>query len=86
MSKIKIDKGIPIPKNKEGQSRRVPSKYPWDDMEVGDSFVWPRPYSKKQASIAKSISNSYCKRNPNGFGKEFTTGKCGNKLRLWRIK
>lgn len=34
MDEIKIDKGIPIPSG--GHGRRA--KYPWHEMEVGDSF------------------------------------------------
>jgi hypothetical protein len=34
---IKIEKGVPVP---EGLGRRK-TKYPWADMEVGDSFWAP---------------------------------------------
>lgn len=34
MSEIKAEKGIPIPR-----VSKHPMKYPWNEMEVGDSFI-----------------------------------------------
>lgn len=33
---VQIDKDIPIPANRRGR----PCKYPWKELEVGDSFVF----------------------------------------------
>ena len=35
MTKVKIDKGLPIPETHLGR----PFKFPWREMEVGDSFT-----------------------------------------------
>jgi len=76
---IKIDKNIPIP------SREI--KYPFQDMEVGDSFAIDCEDIKKvrimQASLIANINRSkYLKE------KKFTTRTDGTKMevRIWRIK
>ena len=49
MSQVKIDKGIPFPAETRGNA----SKYPWDKMEVGDSFAgskWLGNIAVKQAA------------------------------------
>ena len=38
-TQFKIDKGIELPKRKAPVSHR---KYPWDELEVGDSFFIPK--------------------------------------------
>lgn len=45
MSEIKIDKGVPIPT--EVHKNR---KYPWYEMEVGDSFFAKNAYSTMAGS------------------------------------
>lgn len=35
---IKIDKGIPAPTARSGGPN---ARYPWNDLEVGDSFLMP---------------------------------------------
>lgn len=37
MSEIKIDKGVPLPEPKRGRK----GTYPWDELQVGDSFFVP---------------------------------------------
>jgi len=41
---IKIDRGIPIPPRTVGRAGNTDGavcKYPWHEMEIGDSFVFP---------------------------------------------
>jgi hypothetical protein len=68
---ITIEKNVPIPKTHE----RGNKKYPFDEMDVGDSFTCDTP----------NINNSvrfYAKRNE---GKKFTTRKVGEaQWRVWR--
>ena len=35
---VPIDKGIPIPPNNFAERQRSAPRFPWDEMEVGDSF------------------------------------------------
>jgi hypothetical protein len=69
---MKIDKNIPIPTEK----RR--SKYPWIEMEVGDSFLVAR---ELKASIRSLVSVK------NTAGKEkFTYRTTQDGIRVWRIE
>jgi hypothetical protein len=76
----KIDKGIPLP------DRGTVSKYPFAEMEVGDSFVVS---DNEQTSIISAA---------NSFGKKFdprrkfvsrkitdTSGKYNHTIRIWRV-
>jgi hypothetical protein len=65
MSKFKIEMNIPIPKHGN-------TKYPWDKMNVGDSFL-----SEERVNV------SYCKKT---YGYELVTKKEGDKFRVWRTK
>ena len=67
MSEIKIDKGIPMPSL---------TRYPFDEMEVGDSFLVP---SDNRTSVSTLVS-----RNHNG--KKFSLRKMTDgTYRCWRI-
>jgi len=66
---IKIEKGVPVP------DRRGNNKYPWADMEVGDSFFVVTD------KIANFKRNVYAK---NRNGKEFTACAEGDGCRVWR--
>lgn len=70
---VKIEKSVPIP---EG-SGKGSKKYPFGEMEVGDSF-----YTENNGVVA---SVSYW-RSRNAPNKEFVTRKEGEGRRVWRIK
>lgn len=63
-----IDKGLAVPALARSRSAG-PMKYPWADMEHGDSFFVPLPKksSRDDAVIARkrvvSAGRSWCKRN-----------------------
>ena len=65
--KIKIEKGIPIP------PRSHRAKYPWETMEIGDSFFAP------SANMASSVSLARKR-----YQREFTTRPEGTGTRVWR--
>lgn len=68
MSKIRIDKGIPMPR-----------KFPFEEMEVGDSFVVPPDTHRTTVSIA-------AKRFGDKHGMKFATRTMPDRtLRCWRI-
>jgi len=69
---VKIHKGIPIPPGKIGAT-----KYPFNELEIGDSFVVPESHAAAQMA---------------GFGnrqykpKRFTSRKIGpTERRIWRV-
>jgi len=69
---IKIEKGIPCPERRAGGRL-----YPWDAMEVGDSFLIPDCERKRQFGLC-----SCAKR----FGIKITTRRIGNDVRVWRLE
>ena len=77
---IKIDKGVPIPP-KPGMPG-APKKYPFWDMEVGDSFFVE---CKPEESRAKEKSLYACGWRVFGAGALATRSVEGG-VRVWRIK
>ena len=66
---MKVEKHIPIP-----------MKYPFDQMELGDSFLIPQTVKRQTVSIAAL-------RYGNKHGMKFTTRKMSDgSYRCWRIK
>lgn len=72
LSDIKIEKKIPVPV--------VPgnAKYPWDLMEVGDSFLCP---AGKESSMRSNVSAAGKKLKRKYIGRKTDEG-----YRVWRIK
>ena len=76
----KIDKNIPIPKY--GRGKRP--KYPFENMEVGDSFE-AGDYSRDIANSLNGSAKSWCRYMNRRW--KFTIRKTlDNKIRIWRIK
>jgi len=78
MSVFKVEKGVPMPKER--------TKYPFASMGVGDSFFVKLGPDMKRATVASAV-----KQYSNGnLGVKFTTrkitedGKVG--VRVWRLK
>ena len=69
---IKIEKNIPIPPPK-------PSKYPFEQLEVDDSFVVP----VEQLNSARAAMYSEHRKNN---GKRFLSRMEGETARFWRTK
>jgi hypothetical protein len=72
---FKIEKGIPIPPDPRGRTEG--SKYPFLQMEVGDSVYLPG--KKSVGSILKYARS----KKPE---LRFTTRTDGQGIRVWRIK
>lgn len=68
---FRIEKNIPAPPNRR-------SKYPFADMEVGDSFMIPG--AATSAKIGSSISYR-CIR----YGEKYRTSAVDGGLRVWRV-
>lgn len=77
---IKIDKGVPVPESKSAKL----GKYPWTDMQPGDSFLIasgdaPPHRTRENASAAAN----YAKRR---FGWRLCTRGVEGGVRIWRIE
>ena len=72
MTQIKIDKGLPVPSGSRGAN----SKYPFADLEIGDSFF----VNVKQQLFCSAVAG-YAKRH----NKKFTTRSENGGTRVWRI-
>lgn len=67
---VAIDKTIPLPRGK------TQGKYPWREMEVGDSFLFPaeKAFPRQAARTAGQRLN-----------RKFTVRKTDEGFRCWRI-
>ena len=70
---IVIESGIPIP---EGDGRKRATKYPFDEMAVGESFEIPATVKNPEQIAARA--RKLCK------PKLFTARKLNGGYRLWR--
>lgn len=69
---FKIEKNIPVP---DGYRR---SNWPFDEMEVGDSFAVP----KAKARVAKQAAYNRNK----GIDRRYVTRSEGDGVRIWRVQ
>ena len=78
MSEFKIEKGIPAPKHRPASKAQRTSKYPWRNMEIGDSVAIP---NKTKTNIYGSLAHAS---RTTGF--QFTTRPehLVNGVRVWR--
>lgn len=77
MTEIKIEKGIPIPEGRLGAT----VKYPYKDMEVGDSF-YIADYRKGRSSEA--AMRQFIKLNKLNW--KIRTKREDTGLRIWRAE
>lgn len=74
----KIEKNIPVP------TTHYNIKYPFDNMEIGDSFIVDDERERNHVMVSW---NGWIKRSKNGKNKKFTSRKISdNEYRIWRIK
>jgi len=83
-NEIKIDKNVPIPKSrKEGYG----IKYPFGEMDIGDSFEIKANSRKEIINIRGRIFSACSYYNKLTTIKiKITTRLINNKIRCWRIK
>jgi hypothetical protein len=72
MEPVVVEKNVPIP------GRRVAILFPFEKMNVGDSFLIPEG---KRSAVAYQIQ-AYRSANP---GAKFITRVIGTQIRCWRI-
>lgn len=61
MTQIDRDRPIPNGAGRIGRRRGRATKYPFGLMEVGDSYVWPREYTREEMRNAYSAANGWAK-------------------------
>ena len=71
-----IEKGVPLPEHK----KRYEKKYPFETMEIGDSFVVPIAPDKSPSGLFSSISQAKKRLNIN-----LTTARVDGGIRVWRV-
>jgi hypothetical protein len=80
---FKIEKGIPLcrPSSKS-------NKYPFDDMEVGDSFFAPHPEAKNARMSALARNKGQYKKLPKHIPvqRRFATRTVEGGIRIWRVE
>ena len=76
MTKLLIDKGVPLPPRRKGGP---PDKYPFPGMEVGDSFF------AANYEDPRVMSNLAWKRGKK-LGRKFSVRTEGDGVRVWRVK
>jgi hypothetical protein len=71
--KIQIENGVAIPK------MRIDAKYPWQALEVGQSFLFPA-----ETKMANAYSSAWGASKANA-PKKFIARKTDDGFRCWRI-
>jgi hypothetical protein len=73
---IVLEHGIPVPPTLRGQQSTI---YPWKEMNIGDSFLFPKGVSLKSAS---GSANKACRR----YRMKFIVRSYGDGIRCWRVE
>ena len=74
---FKIEKGVPLP------AARKARRYPFPEMEPGDSFAvtLDAASQKKERDRIERAASTYGRRH----GKKFATRLMGDTVRVWRV-
>lgn len=78
---FKIEKGIPAIKSYGGPGK---SKFPFSNMEIGDSFFvpWGDDPIKMRSVLSNAMAAFHLRNKP----KRFTSHKIEGGVRVWRIE
>lgn len=77
MSDFPIEKGVEIPKITRVGSGGNNRKYPWNEMEIGDSFFVPGANARQFGTTSQASKRT---------GKRFTMRTVEGGVRVWRIE
>jgi hypothetical protein len=81
MNDYKIEKNVPMADSPCGRGSR--KKYPFDQMEVGDSFlILCKEGEEKRATSIRVSSSMY---RYTFFGKRFSQRSVKGGIRIWRV-
>lgn len=85
MITVPIDKGIQYPlqvkENGGGGISKDRKVFPWNDMEIGDSFLFRDSYDFKQLTSARVACNQH-----SNNGKIFLQAEYECTIRIWRVR
>ncbi len=73
--RIKIDRGVPMPARPTPPGRKT--RYQWEKMEVGDSFLFPRGLRGAHQQAAQASKK---------YGRTFRVRKTPDGFRCWRVE
>jgi len=79
---IRVQKGVPIPPVKprgRNGGLKYRRKYPWHEMEIGDSFNFPNP-----GESGKNAHNAVILASKNG--RRFVARQYDGGYRVWRVE
>ena len=62
------------------------SKYPFRNMKVGDSYIYPKVYTRENQIFAANAAGSFARNSKDCQHYKFTTKKDGNQIIITRIK
>ena len=85
---IAIEKGIPAPEARKRGGTRFTAKFPWKEMQVGDSFKVPNEgkYKDDPEGLRKAFQTR-CSGSTKAYGFKFRVDFDGTGvLRCWRIE
>lgn len=75
-SALKIEKGVPL-----APAKRNGARYPWADMEIGDSILVPYD-GREIAQVGANVSSAAA----SGLGRgKYRTARESNGIRVWRL-
>ena len=86
MTDLKIEKNIPLPDVRRGRRAfKYPEHYELlDDMEVGDSILFPLDHCKQNSINNKRVS-SFIQTSKKIFKYKMSLIKRGATVRVWRV-
>ncbi len=80
---MKIDKNIKCPEVGSNPHKASNQKYPWDEMEVGDSLFF-KGYSFYNQNKYGTVARAWARRNRPNW--KFITRRDGDGVRVFRVK
>ena len=86
MTDLKIEKNVALPDVRRGRRAfRYPEHYELlDDMEVGDSILFPMDHCKQNSINNKRVA-SFIQTSKKIFKYKMTLRKLGATVRVWRV-
>lgn len=75
---IRVQKGVPMPAIRpRGRKGTKYARYPWKQMEIGDSFLFPNEIGRACHAMVIAASKA---------GRKFKAAKTDDGYRCWRVE
>lgn len=84
MTTIRVEKGVPIPPIRRGPVAEAGSRrrYPWDEMEIGDSFAVRPKKGQTHRELAGALAALFSQRRRQ-YKELYTMRREGVGFRVW---